>query len=378
MTAIQLGFDNNNDPAAFMFTGTAGATNFPGASGGQLTDARALYGLLTGRVTSVGGQATLNENTNQYELLGRRRRAGKLNNYSAFVQDSWQMTPTLTITGGLRWDVQTPFSPTDDVMSATTLADACGVSGLGDGGVFTSCKFFQPGATGGKATPEFVQFTGGTRGYNIDWNNFSPSIGVAWRPMVESGFLRKILGDPEQATVRGGYSVAYERQGFGVFTGLYGPLPGSTLTLTRNSNTVDPLLPAPVLVSEPGRLFQASFPQAPVYPIAARPNRTDSLSLFHPDIEIASARSWTIGLQRALSRNMAIEFRYVGTRGVNQWSTLNYNERNLIENGFLDEFRIAMANLQANNASGIANRAGSYRVLRRGQRDACAADLSGL
>ena len=105
-------------------------------------------------------------------------------------------------------------------MSATTLADACGVSGLGDGGTFTSCNFFQPGATGGKANPEFVQFTSGTRGYNTDWNNVSPSIGVAWRPMVESGFLRTILGDPEQATLRGGFSVAYERQGFGVFTGV--------------------------------------------------------------------------------------------------------------------------------------------------------------
>ena len=358
VTALQLGFDNDNDPARGLFT--AASNNFPGASGGQLTDARALYGLLTGRVTSVGGQATLNEVSNQYELLGRRRRAGKLNNYNAFVQDSWQATRALTITGGVRWDVQTPFSPTHDVMSATTLTDACGVSGLGDGGTFTSCRFFQVGASGGKVTPEYVQFTGGTRGYNTDWNNISPSIGVAWRPMVEGGFLRKILGDPEQATIRGGFSVAYERQGFGVFTGLYGPLPGSTLTLTRNANTVDPLTPAPVLLSETNRLFQASFPAAPVYPIAVRPQRLDSLSLFHPDIEIASARTWTVGLQRALSRNMAVEFRYVGTRGVNQWAAINYNERNLIENGFLDEFRLAVANLTANNASGIANRVGSF------------------
>ncbi|HYN08850.1 MAG TPA: carboxypeptidase-like regulatory domain-containing protein [Vicinamibacterales bacterium] len=360
VTALQLGFDNDNDPARSMFTAASG--NFPGASGGQLTDARALYGLLTGRVASVGGIATLNENTEQYELLGRRRRAGKLNNYHVFLQDSWQMTPTVTITGGLRWDVQTPFSPTHDVMSATTLVDACGVSGLGDGGTFTSCNFFQPGASGGKAVPEFVQFTSGTRGYNTDWNNVSPSIGVAWRPQVESGFLRKILGDPEQATIRGGYSIAYERQGFGVFTGLYGPLPGSTLTLTRNSQTVaaGALLPAPVLLSETGRLFQAPFPETATYPIPARPQRLDSLSLFHPDIEIASARTWTVGLQRALSRNMAVEVRYVGTRGVNQWATINYNERNLIENGFLNEFKLAMANLAANNASGITGRVGSF------------------
>ena len=52
-----------------------------------------------------------------------------------------------------------------------------------------------------------------------------------------SGFWRKILGDPDQATVRAGFSVAYERQGLGVFTGQYGENPGSTLSLTRDINT---------------------------------------------------------------------------------------------------------------------------------------------
>ena len=91
------------------------------------------------------GEAVLDANTNEYVLLGQRKRAGKLNNYAFFVQDSWQTTPTVTITGGVRWDVQTPFSPINDVMSATTLVDACGVSGLGDGSIFNACQFFTPG-----------------------------------------------------------------------------------------------------------------------------------------------------------------------------------------------------------------------------------------
>ena len=39
---------------------------------------------------------------------------------------------------------------------------------------------------------------------------------------------------------------------------------------------------------------------------------------------------------------------------------MNYNERNMIENGFLDEFKLAMANLQANNAAG----GGARRIVR--------------
>jgi hypothetical protein len=57
-----------------------------------------------------------------------------------------------------------------------------------------------------------------------------------------------------------------------------------------------------------------------------------------------------------------MEIRYVGTRGVDQWSTLNYNSirgESLIDNGFLDEFRLGMANLAANNAAG-GSRRGSF------------------
>jgi hypothetical protein len=353
---IQLGFNAANDPANGMFNGT----NFQGASTNQLNAARLLYGVLTGRVTSVTGQATLDPETNKYSFLGKRRRHGKLDNYSALVQDSWRVTPTFTLNAGVRWDVQRPFSPLNDTMSVATLADVCGVSGVGDDGLYSSCNFYEPGATGGKV-PVFSQFSTGNSGYKTDWNNVAPNVGVAWRPNVQEGWLRTLLGDPEQATVRGGYSVAYERQGFGEFTGVFGPNPGSTLSLTRDANTglVPPGESWPVLLSQTNRLYPAPFPESPSYPIAVRPGRADDMFAFHPTIEIASARSWTVGFQRALSNSMAVEVRYVGTRGVDQWSDLNYNEINIENNGFFDEFRLAMANLQANNAAG-GTRTGSF------------------
>jgi hypothetical protein len=354
---IDLAFDNTNDPAAGLFA----TANFPGASGGQLTDARQLYALLTGRVSAVTGQAALDADTGEYTYLGRRRRAGKLNVYSAFIQDSWRLSPTLTVNAGLRWDVQMPFTPSNDTMTTVSLSSICGVSGTGTGGLYNACNFFAPGASGG-AVPEFVQLTAGTKGYNIDWNNFAPNIGVAWRPNLQSGWLRALLGDPDQATIRAGYAESFERQGIGGFTGVYGPNPGSTLSLTRNATTglVQPGESWPVLLRETDRLYPASFPSRPTFPIPVRPNRADDIDAFHPDIEVASARSWQVGLQRALSSDTALEVRYVGTLGVNQWETLEYNERNFIENGFLDEFKLAMANLRANNTSGQTGRVGSF------------------
>jgi hypothetical protein len=355
VTGINLRFDTTNDPAAALFN----ATNFAGASAAQLTDARELYALLTGRVGAVTGQAALDPDTNQYTLNGKRRRAGKLNNYAAFIQDSWRLTPTVTVNAGLRYDVQTPFEPVNDTMSAATLASVCGISGIGDGSIYNACNFYNPGNRG--VVPEFVQFTQGTRGYDIDWDNFSPNVGVAWRPNVQNGWLATLLGDPEQATIRGGYSEAFNREGFGVFTAVFGANPGSTLSLSRDVNTglVGPGESWPVLLRESGRIFNSGFPQTASFPIAIRPNRADNIEAFHPGIEVPHARTWTLGLQRAIGKNMAAEIRYVGTRGDDQWSELNYNELNVVENGFFNEFKLAMANLVANNTAG-GGRAGSF------------------
>ena len=359
---INIGFNTALDPAASLFS----AANFPGANADQLTDARQLYALLTGRVLSISTQIALDPATNQYVALGPRTREGQLEVYSLFAQDSWRVTPTLTIGGGVRWDLQTPFSPANDIMSAVSMASACGISGLGSGGIYNRCNFFQPGASGG-VIPKFDQLTKGTLGYDTDWNNLAPSVSANWRPNVETGFLRKLLGDPEMATLRAGYSRAYERQDMSQFTGLYGANPGSTQTITRGATTADPLTPWPVLLTNSSQIRPGGFDPNPVFPIPVQADRGSDLNAFAPEIKIGSAHSWTVGLQRALSKDMAMEIRYVGTRGVDQWSELDYNQirgESLINNGFLNEFGLAMQNLAANNAfvdaSGNRSRAGSF------------------
>ena len=136
----------------------------------------------------------------------------------------------------------------------------------------------------------------------MDLNNFAPSASVAWRPDVESGFLRALLGDPSQATLRAGYSEAYERQGLTRFTDLYGGNRGATISLSRDANTG--LVPAgqtwPVLLSQKDRLYSAPFNPDPTYPIAIGANRADSLNAFAPDIEIARVRNWTVGFARSI------------------------------------------------------------------------------
>lgn len=185
------------------------------------------------------------------------------------------------------------------------------------------------------------------------------------RVNVQDGFLRKLLGDPDQATLRAGYSMSYAREGLSTFTGQFGSNPGSTISITRSTNTglVGPGEEWPVLFSQRDRLRTADFNENPTFPIATRPNRLDDLSAFAPEIKVGRGQTWTAGFQRSIGSDMAVDVRYVGTRGSDQWSELNYNAirgESLLNNGFLDEFKMAMANLQANNAAGDS-RAGSFR-----------------
>ena len=92
------------------------------------------------------GQAALDPDTNKYVAFGPRTREGKIDMTSLFVQDSWRVTPTLTLNGGLRWDLQLPFTAGNDTMSAVEMSSVCGISGFGDGSTYDKCNFNSPGA----------------------------------------------------------------------------------------------------------------------------------------------------------------------------------------------------------------------------------------
>jgi Carboxypeptidase regulatory-like domain/TonB dependent receptor len=367
---ITLGFNTDFDPAAGMFN----TSSFPGASSAQLDAARATYAVLTGRVASVTSQAVLSGSTGTYEELAPSTLEGGIKVFGLFAQDTWRLRPNLTVTGGVRYDVTAPFVASSNVMSAVTMESVCGRSGLGDGGLYSRCNFPAPGASGGVA-PQFILLEKESEGYKTDLNNVAPSASIAWRPDVQSGFLRKILGDPNQATLRAGYSEAYDRQGLTRFTDLYGGNRGATISLTRNANTG--LVPTgeqwPVSLSQTNRLYPLAFNPDPTYPIAVGANRADNVNAFAPDIKIGRVRSWTVAFARSISKDMAVEIRYVGNRGDHEWGSINYNcgttnnnnctgirGENLVANGFMNEFKQAMANLAVNNASGVSNRVGSF------------------
>ncbi len=338
-----IGFGVNvNDPVAGLFT----QANFVGATNAQLTAAQNIYAVLTGRVTSIGANALLDEETNQYKHLGESINRGRQRQYGLFVQDSWRARPNLTLNYGLRWEVQGPFTALNDGYTVVSVEDLFGQSGPGNN--------FKPGTLTGRV-PQFVPFGKGDQTYNVDYKNFAPNFGFAWTPSAKEGWLGRLIGGGGQTVVRAGYSIAYNRNGLGDFSGTLGANPGSSRSATRD-NTIGNLVGGelgslPVLLRETGRLGPAPFAATPSFPITEV--ITGDANIFDPNLKVPYSQSWSFGIQREISRDMAIEVRYVGTRNLRGWTEYNLNdvEQNILENGFLNEFRLAQANLEAFKAA---------------------------
>ncbi|HEY9502012.1 MAG TPA: hypothetical protein VIR01_10345, partial [Pyrinomonadaceae bacterium] len=297
-----------------------------------------LYYLLAGRLTAVNANARLNEDTLKYSYLGDLESRAAQKEYGVYAQDSWRVKPNLTINLGLRWEVQLPYEARNDTFATVSYQGLFGESGEGN--------LFKPGTLTGVPTA-YAPFNDGYKAYKPDYGNFGPTIGVAWTPDFENGFLRRLGGKSGQTVIRAGYSVAFNREGIGVFTAVTGSNPGGTLTTNRslaNNN-----FPAGSYLRQ-GPFAPPSFPSSPVYPNTGQ--ITDSVNAFAPDLKVGNIKSWTFSIQRELTSDTVLEVRYIGNRGKDLWRQYDLNELNIIENGVFAEWKLAQQNLLANIAAG--------------------------
>ena len=309
----------------------------------QQAAAASLYATLVGRINAITANVRLNEDTGKYEYLGSLITRAQLTEYGFFGQDTWRFRPNITLTGGLRWEVQGPFQPLNDSLSRIESFDQIfGESGPGN--------LFKPGTLSGTPT-RFVQFSQGEKTFDTEYGNFAPSVGITWSPNTGTdGFMHKLLGNSGQTVLRGGFSLAFVREGTSAFTSLFNSNPGGTLTANQSTSGT----PFPLSF---GNLFRngvparpGTLPTQPVYPNAGL--ITDPANTFSPDMKTGRVKSWTFSVQREITSNMVMEVRYVGNRGSDLWRQYDLNEVNLFENNFLNEINLAQQNLIANIAAG--------------------------
>lgn len=348
---VSFGLDST-DPAFNIFCATFNATTcpvvtMPGASAAQLTAARAHYATLIGRVTGYTSTAYLTED-GTYKENALQARLAKQNTYGLYAQDSWRIAPTFTLNFGVRWQPQSAFVALSEGLYTKLEShdQIYGISGAGN--------IFKPGTLTG-TNPRVIPLKIGEKAYPDDLNNFAPSVGMVWSPdFGGEGILKSMFGGSGKSVFRGGYSVAFVREGFDLLESIYGANPGGSLSLSRSTTTAAGTFTVGSNLRTPNNTNLTPLPNIvgskPSFPIAL--TTSNSTNSFDPNLKTGAVHSFSFGYQRELDRNTVVEVRYVGNRGVDLQRQYNINEFNTIENGFAAEFLKAQQNLYLNMAAG--------------------------
>ncbi len=312
--------------------GTPGFTsgNFSsigGISNAQLTTANNFLALFGGLYNVATQTLNVADRTSGFAATGQFS-PFRYSNHSLYVSDRWSIARGLTLSLGVRYEL----------FPAMKLAN-----GLALEPVYSDPDNIFPSLLTSNGTFDFIGGNAGTDKayYKTDFNNFAPSIGVAYTPRFESGFGRFLFGGEGRTVIRGGYSQAYGND--------------SIVTSINNAAGGNQGLGATTatLVNLNGQV-SAGAPSIPTPPFTAPPlsylrnnrlnNSFGTVFAIDPNIEVPKIEQYSFGVQRELANGLALEIRYVGSRSKNLVRGIDINQIDIFSSGFLADFERARAN----------------------------------
>jgi hypothetical protein len=200
------GTGSSLDPSAPQFA----SLRFPAVSASFGTSYDSTVAALAGLVTEVTAQYNLTKTLTalpEGAMVPRHYRAHEAEWYA---QDSWQVTPNLVLTGGLRYTLLEPPYETTGTQVAPTV---------------NFNQWFHNrwlGMEQGQSIQPLVSFglSGKANGkpplWAWDYLNFAPRFAFAWSPDFQNHWLKKMFGGSGKSSIRGGYGMFYDHFGEGV------------------------------------------------------------------------------------------------------------------------------------------------------------------
>jgi hypothetical protein len=252
-----------------------------------------------------------------------------------FFQDEWKVTRRVTVSYGLRWEVNGALGDADKVASN-----------------FYPCAAPEPtNCPPGGAPPGLVRVgVGNPRLYNLDLHDFGPRAGLAW----------DVFGDGK-TSLRVGYSMVYDVANFaaisapyvyqgaragaftnsnlGVFsvTAVGNASPGmndATLFEPLAANTcynpaVNTASPDWVCIGpQPGSAAFGGSTTVPFQTYGANPTGSPPFNIFGtvPDLKTPRIQYYSLTLQRELFKNNVISVGYFGSHGTDMYQDRSLNQ----------------------------------------------------
>jgi hypothetical protein len=322
----------------------------PNAPASAPGDVEGLYATLTGRLTYYSLGQFVNATTKQFSPGISFDLHERLNQTALFFEDSWKVKPTLTLNLGLRWDFTGASKDETGFYTHPTLPNLWGPTGVGD--------LFKPGSLTGIANPSEGP---SAEAYSPTYVHPEPNVGFAWNPQSPSDTrLGRLLGNGA-TVIRGSFTYKNYTEGAQNFWN-FGSNNGANFNTYYYANPIAPGsgTPAPGFYNAgsvnlggtlPALTSTSPSPFQPVIPESFQSFSGTGYLTFDPHIKQPYVESWQFGIQRQLSPNNVVEVRYVGNVSKDQWLGVNYNEVNIFENGFLNDFQAAQANLAASGGT---------------------------
>lgn len=237
----------------------------------------------------------------------------RLKQYDFFFQDEWKLRRNLTVTYGVRWEINP--APTE-----------------AGGRVYVPDKSID----GSQGLVTFLHADRWFKNNNLD--AIAPRLGIAWSP-----------GSSTRTVIRAGWGIAFDPLSSFQVTAVAGKVPGLTFrcSSTVGGATTPGCTAAPDVRINQG--FPNQLPAPTTQPSAqlAAPlqllSNAPALTVFDPNMKLPTVHEWDLTIQRELPAGFVVEAGYIGKRGLRLYRGYDVNQINA--DGILPSFQIMQANV---------------------------------
>jgi hypothetical protein len=219
--------------------------------------------------------------------------------YNFFAQDEWKVRKNITVSYGVRWEVNPP--PTE----------------AGD-------RVYVPNRNvDGSEGP--VTYVHADRWYkNFNWGAVAPRLGVTWAPNSKT-------------VIRSGYGMAFDPISTFQVTSVAASVPGQTFRCSSQfSGTNGALVTTDGCQAVPNVRLGAGFPTEMAAP-TVKPStfltpgnqvysNAPPIRVFDPNMKLPAVHMWNLTVQRELPTGIVVSASYVGRRGTRLYRSWDVNQ----------------------------------------------------